>query len=138
MKKCLLGIFMLTLSICLFSSKTFAQQAPGTWGIDFPEVYSTPPAYVKSVKRNNGNGTTANGLGEVRLSVAKSFTGEIRLTDVRSQDNPDVSLNAVGFVTYGTHEKGYLSFELTTNILPAKKAIFYFQSSDGTSFSIGE
>ena len=133
MKKSLLSFLTLTLCICLLTSKTFAQTAPGAMGGG-----STPPSYIKGVKRNNGNGTTANGLAEVRLQIAKSFTGDIKLLDVRSIDDPLNSLNAVGADGLGTPEKGYLSYELTKNVDPAKKLLFYFLSSDGTIFCIGE
>lgn len=143
MKKSLLGFFMLAICIGIAPSTTFAQDAPGTYGdggisadggIAAPLTYSAPPSYIKGVKRNNGNGTTANGLAEVRLQTANSFAGDIILLDVRALNNPGVSLNAVGNGGYGSHEKGYLSYELTKNVIPAKKLIFYFQSSDGTLF----
>ena len=133
MKKSLLSILTLTLCIYLLTSKTFAQTAPGTTG-----DVNAFPTYVKSLKRNNGNGTTANGLGEVRLQIAKSILGEITLIDVTSADNPDVSLSAVGAYCVGIPQKGYLSYELIKNIDPVKKLLFYFQISDGTIFCIGE
>ena len=133
---------MLILCIGILSSKTFAQDAPGTYsgteGISSPVVYSTPPSYAGSVKRNNGNGTTADGLAEVRLSVSKSFTGDVTLTDVRYLANSSVPLNAVGDNGYGTHEKGYISFELTINVIPAKKLLFYFTDCDGNYYCIPE
>lgn len=148
MKKSLLSFFMLILCIGILSSKTFAQDAPGTsggtdgmgvdGGIAGPVIYSAPPSYAGSVKRNNGNGTTQNGFAEVRLSVSTSFTGDVTLTDVRYLTNSSVSLGAVGNNGYGSHEKGYLSYELIKNVIPAKKLLFFFRDSYGNSFCIPE
>lgn len=148
MKKSLLGFFALVLCIGLFPASTFAQEAPGTSGgdigidggftIDGGSTYilQSPPPSVKSVKRNNGNGTTPTGYAEARLQVTNtnSCAGMI-LTAITSLD---LTTTYDHSWICGNTEKGYISYALQSNKIPAKKLMFHFWSSSTGSFCIPE
>ena len=147
MKKSLLSFLMLILCIGFLPTGTFAQDLPGgasdgyidpvDGGINTP-VFTAPPGYIKSVKRNNGNATSIGGTAEARLQISKTYSGgDITLVDVSYLDKPNVSLNAV-LNGWGYHESGYFSYALKKNVNPAKKLMFYFACSDGTTFCIPE
>lgn len=137
MKKKLLSLSILILCIAL---TTWAQNDSGgssnysTNTPVFSIVLSSPPSDVKSVKRNNGNGTTT-GSAEARLKVSNSNADYI-LTAITSLDLVD---------TYeaswknGSKEKGYISYTLENNKMPAKKLLFHFKCChSGKSFCIPE
>ena len=153
MKKNVLSFCMLMLCIGLLPAATFAQGAPGTSGsgavidggvIDIINIngginvsaLSAPPASVKNLKRNNGNGTTATGLGEARLGVSNSNSDDYILISIASMD---LSITYENTVKNGSHEKSYISYPLDGNNLPAKKLMWIFKSrSNGKAFAIGE
>lgn len=147
MKKSLLSFLILILCISLSPTKIFAQEVcggsssgyvdPVDGGINTP-VFTAPPCYVKSVKRNNGNATSIGGTAEARLQISKSYTGgDITLINVAYLDKPTVSLNAV-ITGLGILESGYFSYALSKNINPAKKLLFYFTCTGGTTFCLPE
>jgi hypothetical protein len=150
MKKSLLSFLILTLSIAFLPKGTFAQELPGGSSGGYLDpmapddgissgggvTYTTPPAYVKSVKRNNGNATSVGGTAEARLQISKGFSGNVTLLAVKSLDG-SVSYNVVKFGGWGTLENGYFSYALDKNINPAKKLMFYFSGPTG-NFAIPE
>ena len=148
MKKSLLS-FMLILSVSLFSTKIFAQDVgggsadgllppPPDGGVAAPAPGFEAPTFVLNVKRNNGNATSIGGTAEARLQISKTYSGgDITLVDVSYLDKPGVSLNAV-LNGWGYPESGYFSYALKKNVNPAKKLMFYFACSDGTTFCIPE
>ena len=144
---------MLMLCIGLLPATTFAQDAPGDFGgvlgIDggITNIFningginvsalSAPPASVKNLKRNNGNGTTATGLGEARLGVSSSNSVDYILISIASMD---LSITYENTVKNGSNEKSYISYPLDGNNLPAKKLMWIFKIiSNGKAFAIAE
>lgn len=148
MKKSVLSFSMLILSICILSTKTFAQEDTGGasfQGIiyDSPvfSVMSVPPPGVTHVKRNNGNGTTATGNAEVRLSFSKGANvAGIQLLSVSYMTGGEVEGAVTTVTQIGAeidYQKKYISYPLGKNINPAKKLIFNFSSPSGR-FSLAE
>ena len=153
MKKNVLSFCMLMLCIGLLPATTFAQDAPGDFGgvlgIDggITNIFningginvsalSAPPASVKNLKRNNGNGTTATGLGEARLGVSSSNSVDYILISIASMD---LSITYENTVKNGSNEKSYISYPLDGNNLPAKKLMWIFKIiSNGKAFAIAE
>ena len=151
MKKSLLSFLMLMLCIALLPQGTVAQDLPGgssggyldpsapdegiaDGGITAP-INATPPASVKNVKRNNGNGTTTTGLAEARLTVTNSG-GDYTLTRITSLD---MGTTYQANWKDGYKEKGYISYGLESNKMPAKKLLFHFKcNTTGKTFCIPE
>lgn len=146
MKKSLLSFLILMLCIAFLPQKTIAQDVTGgssggyveysepDGGIAAPITYTAPPASVKNVKRNNGNGTTT-GFAEARLTVTNSG-GDYTLTGITSLD-----MNSIyeGKWKEGHMEKGYISYALESNKMPAKKLLFHFKcNTTGKTFCIPE
>ena len=151
MKKRLLSFSMLVLGIGLFSTQTFAQDDAG--GSSFQGVTATPPIAdgsvtvaivpppgVRSVKRNNGDASSAYGVAEARLAFTKGMNiGEPRLVKITyivggaEIPNPLMCDCAVTDL-----QKSYISYSLSKNVNPAKKLMFHFSYPDGSTFSIPE
>ena len=149
MKKHLLIFSMIMLCIGFLPSRSLAQDAPGDGG-DVLEIdgaiarssISTPPSYVRSVKRNNGNATSLYGTAEARLQIAQnglSSLCDIYLVDIAYLADPGKSLakEIMGDVTLNRNE-GYFSYSLSKNVIPAKKLMFYFRTASGSCFAIPE
>ena len=149
MKKSLLGFFMLILCISFLPTGTFAQVVTGgessggidvgiDGGISNPTPTTVPPAGIKNVKRNNGNGTTFLGVAEARLGFNKGTdVSGIQLQSVSYISGGGNVEGAVTNVTIPDIQNGYISYPLGKNINPAKKLMFHFSSPGGT-FSIPE
>jgi len=138
MKKNVLAICFLLLGGCLLSLKSSAQEAPGSYG---GEIGYKIPTYIKSVKRNNGNGTTELGAGEVRLSFSKNSPVEdIQLIGIAYIDDATNNVsNLIMMGGFSTIEKGYYSYSIAANTIPAKKLVYYFVNhSNSSSFNIAE
>ena len=142
MKKRLLISFMLLLSIGLFPGKIFAQAVTGgsadgavgaiDAGINIPASSyqtATPPSFVLTLKRNNGNGV-CEGSAEARLNFNGAFSGWMQLVDIARLDTKTELSNSIigsGNGTWkGSAASKYLSFCLNYNIPPKNKLIFHF------------
>lgn len=148
MKKRLLSFSMLVLSIGILSTETFAQEDAGgasfqgvTFDSPINTVTTVPPPGVTHVKRNNGNGTTALGNAEARLSFSKNANVEgIQLQSVSYLGGAEI-VGAVTAITQNNaeidYQKKYVSYPLGKNVSPAKKLMFHFSSPSG-NFSIPE
>lgn len=150
MKKHLLALSVLVLSFS-FSSKSFAQDLPGgscsgsPTGIDGggtidagTTIISATPSYAKSVKRNNGNGTTPDGSAEARLKVSSACSADVVLYRITSLDG-SYPVDVIMDNGAGTYVRGYFSYSLDKNVIPAKKLLFYFHDcTNGKNFAIPE
>ncbi|HUS03172.1 MAG TPA: hypothetical protein VMY77_15645, partial [Chitinophagaceae bacterium] len=148
MKKRLLSFSMLILSIGLFSTKTFAQDDAG--GASFQGISGSttgtttvaivPPAGVRNVKRNNGDASSAYGVAEARLAFTRGMDiGNPKLVKITYLVGGAEIPNAVMCDCAVTDvQKSYISYSLSKNVNPAKKLMFHFSYSDGSTFSIPE
>lgn len=119
MKKKLLSLTFIILSICFVSASSFAQIAPGDSGSGTP-VPPQPLAY--HFTRNNGDGT-CGGAAQIRLYYTTAPTVAPVLTQIYYNGEPlytnllPVTGDIAGYAT-----NGYVSFCLpTANIPPAIK-----------------
>ena len=151
MKKSLLSFSMLVLGIGLFSTQTFAQDdaggssfqgiAPAPTAADGSiTVAIVPPPGVRSVKRNNGDASSAYGVAEARLAFTKGMNiGNPRLTKITYLIGGAEIPNAVLCDCSVTDlQKSYISYSLSKNVNPAKKLMFHFRYENGDTFSIPE
>ena len=130
MKKKLLSFAVIVLSVCLFTTKTFAQVAPGDDGSGGtpPDGGGTTGTTVPAqplgyhFTRNNGDGT-CGGEAQIRLYYTTAPAVAPVLTQIYYQGQPlytnflPVTGNIANYAS-----KGYVSFCLpTSNIPPAIK-----------------
>ena len=130
MKKKLISLTVIVLSICFVSASSFAQTAPGDSGGGTPppdgggttgtSVPAQPLGY--HFTRNNGDGT-CGGEAQIRLYYTTAPTVAPVLTQIYYQGQPlytNLMPITGNLSTYAT--KGYVSFCLpTSNIPPAIK-----------------
>lgn len=149
MKKRLLSFSMLILSIGILSTETFAQEDAGGssyQGVtpDNPvttvTIATVPPPGVRSVKRNNGDASSAYGVAEARLNFTRGTNiGNPELVKITyiadGKEIPNAVMQNLSIIDW---QKSYISYSLTKNVNPAKKLMFHFRYSNGDSFSIPE
>jgi hypothetical protein len=149
MKQKLLSFVVITLSLCIFSTSSFAQDIPGGSGDGSGgggsadgggTVGNTAPAQPLTIHftRNNGDGTCGD-KAQIRMYYTTAPTVAPVLTQIYYQGQPlysnftPVTGNIADFAT-----KGYVSFCLPTqNIPPAiKLTLTYNPSSTQQSATI--
>lgn len=139
MKKKLLILCMLILSIGILSTKTFAQVVTGgssegygipvDGGISTPIVIN-PPSYVSYCKRNNGNGTSI-GLADARLNFSDKKFHPVTLLEIQYLDGTNLPKGAAVMDMSGVFQRGCLSYALFFNVPPNKKLLFHFGTLNG-------
>lgn len=141
MKKIFVSLSVL-LSVCLFSTKTFAQEVPGgsSDGLNWTDTTGLPidggvtsfPAQPTGVQftRNNGDGTCGD-KAQVRVYYNQKPTIAPHLEQIWYQGSPLFSnFQPVDGDLRNFETKGYVSFCLTTsNIPPAIKLTIDVQPS---------
>ncbi len=135
MKKKLFSFALLALSLCLFSTNTFAQTAPGDSGGGLPPdgggtVSEPAQSLGYHFTRNNGDGT-CDMKAQIRLYYTTAPTVAPVLNQIFYNGAPlytnmlPVTGNIADYAT-----KGYVSFCLSTsNIPPAIKLTLDYRAS---------
>lgn len=148
MKKNLFSLAVLLLSVCIFSSTTFAQETPGGSGdgSGSPEAGATAgtapvtaiqPAAIQFF-RNNGEGT-CDGSAQIRLYYTTVPTIAPTLDNIIYNGQPLIAnFNPVRSILGDITTKGYFSFCLPASNIPPviKLVIQYHYEGTAQSFEL--